>query len=259
MFQKILIANRGEIACRVIRACREMGIQSVAIYSQADAASRHVLLADEAICVGEATNTDSYLNLPNVLAAVEATGADAVHPGYGYFSERDRFAEALASLGVKFIGPNVAAIRSMGDKASAKQAAIVSECPVVPGSSGVVENEQDACKIADEIGYPVLLRAAAGGESAGWTTRKSLVANGRPHRLKPWRALATTRCWWSAAWWSPGTWKSRFWPTSTATACTWANANARSRTCATKKSWRKPPAPFWTKPRAERWAKPPCG
>ncbi|MFN3963370.1 MAG: biotin carboxylase N-terminal domain-containing protein, partial [Fimbriimonadaceae bacterium] len=167
MFQKILIANRGEIACRVIRACREMGIQSVAIYSQADAASRHVLLADEAICVGEATNTDSYLNLPNVLAAVEATGADAVHPGYGYFSERDRFAEALASLGVKFIGPNVAAIRAMGDKASAKQAAIVSECPVVPGSSGVVENEQDACKIADEIGYPVLLKAVAGGGGRG--------------------------------------------------------------------------------------------
>ena len=191
MFQKVLIANRGEIACRVIRACREMGIQSVAIYSQADAASRHVLLADEAICVGEATNTDSYLNLPNVLAAVEATGADAVHPGYGYFSERDRFAEALASLGVKFIGPNVAAIRAMGDKASAKQAAIVSECPVVPGSSGVVENEQDACKIADEIGYPVLLKAVAGGGGRGIRRVDNAEELGRQWKTAQAEALAS--------------------------------------------------------------------
>ena len=136
MFKRILVANRGEIACRVVRACRELGIETVAIYSKVDAASRHVALADRAICVGEATNTDSYLNLANVLMAVEISGADAVHPGYGYFSENARFAEALSDMEVKFIGPPVKAIRAMGDKALAKQAAIDADCPVVPGSVG---------------------------------------------------------------------------------------------------------------------------
>ncbi|MBL8086752.1 MAG: acetyl-CoA carboxylase biotin carboxylase subunit [Chthonomonas sp.] len=167
MFKRILIANRGEIACRVIRACREMGIESVAIYSKADADSTHVRIADRAICVGEATNGDSYLNLPNVLMAVEISGAEAVHPGYGYFSERDNFADALASIGVKFIGPPVEAIRAMGDKARAKQAAIASKCPVVPGSEGAVATDADAMKVAEKIGYPVLLKAVAGGGGRG--------------------------------------------------------------------------------------------
>ena len=167
MFERILIANRGEIACRVIRACHEMGIEAIAVYSQADKDSRHVHMADRAICVGQASNTDSYLNLANVLMACEISGAQAVHPGYGYFSERARFAEALASIGVKFIGPTVSAIEAMGDKAKAKAAAIASNCPVVPGSDGVVATEAEALKIADEIGYPVLLKAVAGGGGRG--------------------------------------------------------------------------------------------
>jgi len=167
MFKKILVANRGEIACRVLRACRDLGIPSVAIYSRADRDSSHVRMADQAICVGEASNSESYLNLANVLMAIEITRADAVHPGYGYFSENASFAEALQGFGVKFIGPPPEAIRAMGDKASAKQAAVESGCPIVPGSTGPVENEAEALKVAEEIGFPVLLKAVAGGGGRG--------------------------------------------------------------------------------------------
>ena len=167
MLSKVLIANRGEIACRVIRACRELGVKSVAIFSEADRESLHVKLADEAICVGAGTNTDSYLNLANVLMACQISGAEAVHPGYGYFSERANFAVALNSLGIKFIGPPTVAIEAMGDKASAKKAAIAAGCPVVPGSDGSVPNDVDALKVAEEIGYPVLLKAVAGGGGRG--------------------------------------------------------------------------------------------
>lgn len=167
MLKKVLIANRGEIACRVIRACRELGIRSVAIFSEADRESIHTKIADEAICVGAGSNTDSYLNLANVLMACQISGAEAVHPGYGYFSERASFAEALGSLGVKFVGPPLEAIRAMGDKASAKAAAIAVGCPVVPGSDGPVETDAEALKVAEEIGYPVLLKAVAGGGGRG--------------------------------------------------------------------------------------------
>jgi acetyl-CoA carboxylase biotin carboxylase subunit len=165
--KKVLIANRGEIACRVIRACREMGISTVAIYSEVDSDSLHVKIADEAICVGHGSNSDSYLNLANVLMACQISGADAVHPGYGYFSERANFAIALNSLGIKFIGPPTEAIEGMGDKASAKKAAIAAKCPVVPGSDGAVPNETEALAIAEKIGYPVLLKAVAGGGGRG--------------------------------------------------------------------------------------------
>jgi acetyl-CoA carboxylase, biotin carboxylase subunit len=167
MLKKVLIANRGEIACRVIRACRELGVQSVAIFSEADRESLHVKIADQAICVGAGSNTDSYLNLANVLIATEISGAEAVHPGYGYFSERANFAVALESLGVKFIGPPTAAIDAMGDKAKAKDAAIAADCPVVPGSPGPVPSEDAALEEADRIGYPILLKAVAGGGGRG--------------------------------------------------------------------------------------------
>ena len=165
--KRILIANRGEIACRVIRACRELGIESVAVYSRADKDSRHVHMADQAICIGEGSNADSYLNLANVLMACEISGAEAVHPGYGYFAERARFAEALNEIGKKFIGPSVEAINSMGDKALAKQAAIDAGCPVVPGSPAVVPTEEDALVESNRIGFPVLLKAVAGGGGRG--------------------------------------------------------------------------------------------
>jgi acetyl-CoA carboxylase, biotin carboxylase subunit len=167
MLKKVLIANRGEIACRVIRGCRELGVRSVAIYSEADAGSLHVRLADEAFCVGAGTNTDSYLNLANVLMATQISGAEAVHPGYGYFSERSNFAVALESIGVKFIGPPTGAIEAMGDKASAKTAAIAANCPVVPGSDGSVPTDTDALRSAEEVGYPILLKAVAGGGGRG--------------------------------------------------------------------------------------------
>lgn len=167
MFKKILIANRGEIACRVIRAARELGIEAIAIHSQVDVASRHVAMADRSICVGEAQNGESYLNLANVLMAAQISEADAVHPGFGYFSERARFAEALGTMGIKFIGPSVAAIESMGDKSKAKAAAVAADCPVVPGSDGIVSGVNEVEEIANEIGYPILLKAVAGGGGRG--------------------------------------------------------------------------------------------
>ena len=167
MLSKVLIANRGEIACRVIRACRELGIKSVAIFSEVDRESLHVKLADEAICVGAGSNSDSYLNLANVLMACQISDAEAVHPGYGYFSERANFAAALDSLGIKFVGPPTTAIEAMGDKARAKKAAVASGCPVVPGSDGAVLNESEALSVAEKIGYPVLLKAVAGGGGRG--------------------------------------------------------------------------------------------
>lgn len=167
MFKKVLVANRGEIACRVMRACRELGVESVAIYSQADRDSLHVKLADSAICVGAGHNTDSYLNLGNVLMAAQISGAEAVHPGYGYFSERASFAEALEALGIKFIGPPPKAIEAMGDKAKAKEAAVAVDCPVVPGSDGPVASDAEALKVAEKIGFPILLKAVAGGGGRG--------------------------------------------------------------------------------------------
>ncbi len=167
MFSKILIANRGEIACRIIRACKGLGIRTVAIYSEADRESLHVKQADEAVCVGPPPNDQSYLDMPNVLMAAVITGADAVHPGYGYFSERENFADALEAIGIKFIGPPVEAIAQMGDKARAREAAMEAGVPVVPGSEGVVRTESEALEIAEAIGYPVLIKAAAGGGGRG--------------------------------------------------------------------------------------------
>src|SRR5687767_3948364 len=167
MFEKVLIANRGEIACRIIRACHELGVRTVAVYSQADKDSMHVQMEDEAVCVCAATNTDSYLNMPNVLMAAVTSGADAVQPGYGYFSERENFADSLQALGIACIGPPVEAIARMGDKASARAAAMEAECPVVPGSAGILGDEEEGLAEAERIGYPVLIKASAGGGGKG--------------------------------------------------------------------------------------------
>jgi acetyl-CoA carboxylase biotin carboxylase subunit len=167
MFKKVLIANRGEIAVRVIRACRELGVATVAIHSDADADSLHVRLADEAVCVGPAASKDSYLNIPNIVAAARNTGADAVHPGYGFLSEMASFAEICNAIGVKFIGPPVAAIEQMGDKATARETALAAGVPTVPGSDGLLTSDEDARRIAGQIGYPVVVKATAGGGGRG--------------------------------------------------------------------------------------------
>ena len=167
MFDKILIANRGEIALRVLRACKELGIATVAVHSTADADAMHVRLADESVCIGPPPAKDSYLNVPSLLSACEITGADAVHPGYGFLSENARFAEILAEHGVHFIGPKPAHIRLMGDKIEAKRTAIKLGIPVVPGSDGGVKSDQEAIAIANDIGFPVLVKAAAGGGGRG--------------------------------------------------------------------------------------------
>jgi acetyl-CoA carboxylase, biotin carboxylase subunit len=167
VFDKILIANRGEIALRVLRACKELGIPTVAVHSTADADAMHVRFADESVCIGPPAAKDSYLNIPAILSACEITGADAVHPGYGFLSENARFAEILGSHGVSFIGPKAEHIRIMGDKIEAKRTAKRLGIPVVPGSEGGVTSDAEATKIANEIGYPVLIKASAGGGGRG--------------------------------------------------------------------------------------------
>ena len=167
MFRKILIANRGEIALRIIRTCKEMGIATVGVYSTADKDSLHVRFADEAVCIGPASSNDSYLNIPNVMAALEITNADAIHPGYGFLAENAAFAEICKEYGIKFIGPNAEMISKMGDKITAKETMIAAGVPVIPGSEGLIDNIKEGKKIAKEIGYPVILKATAGGGGKG--------------------------------------------------------------------------------------------
>jgi acetyl-CoA carboxylase biotin carboxylase subunit len=167
MFGKVLIANRGEIALRVHRACREMGIRTVAVHSTADADAMHVRLADEAICIGPPSATDSYLNIPAIISAAEIAQADAIHPGYGFLSENARFAEIVEKHKIVWIGPDPEHIRKMGDKVEAKRTAAALGLPLVPGSDGPVESPEDAIRVANDIGYPVLIKAASGGGGRG--------------------------------------------------------------------------------------------
>ncbi len=167
MFKKILIANRGEIALRIIRTCREMNIKTVAVYSTADRESLHVRFADEAVCIGPPASAESYLSIPKIMAAVEITNADAIHPGYGFLSENADFAEVCKEYGIKFIGPQPEHIRRMGDKVTAKETMIKAGVPVVPGSDGLIKNLAEGQKVAAEIGYPVMIKATAGGGGKG--------------------------------------------------------------------------------------------
>lgn len=167
MFNKVLIANRGEIALRVIRTCREMGIKTVAVYSTADKDSLHVRFADEAVCIGKPSGADSYLNIPHLMAAAEITNADAIHPGYGFLSENAKFAQICAEHGIKFIGPTAEMINMMGDKITAKSTMKSAGVPVIPGSDDLVETVDQAKGLAKEIGYPVILKATAGGGGKG--------------------------------------------------------------------------------------------
>ena len=167
MFKKILIANRGEIALRVIRTCKEMGIKTVVVYSKADADSLHVRFADEAVCVGPAPSAESYLKIPNIIAAAEITNADAIHPGYGFLAENANFSKICAENGIKFIGASPRMIKNMGDKASAKETMKKAGVPTIPGSKGLIKNFESCKKLAKEITYPVMLKATAGGGGKG--------------------------------------------------------------------------------------------
>jgi acetyl-CoA carboxylase biotin carboxylase subunit len=167
MFKKILIANRGEVALRVIFACRELGIKTVAVYSEADENSLHVRFADEDVCIGPARSADSYLNVPAVISAAEITGADAIHPGYGFLSESAYLAEVCEACHIKFIGPNPQVIRLMGDKARARRVMKKAGVPILPGSDGPIDNEEKALKLAKEIGFPVIVKATVGGGGRG--------------------------------------------------------------------------------------------
>jgi acetyl-CoA carboxylase, biotin carboxylase subunit len=190
MFRKVLIANRGEIALRVIRACRELGIETVAVYSEADRESLHVRFADDDVCIGPAPARLSYLRIPALIAAAEITGADAIHPGYGFLAENAEFAETCAASGVTFIGPSAEQIRAMGDKAMARKLAEAAGVPIVPGTPGGVEDTAEAQRLAEGIGFPVLIKAAAGGGGKGMRVAQDAESFARSFQLARNEALA---------------------------------------------------------------------
>ncbi|MBM7622758.1 acetyl-CoA carboxylase biotin carboxylase subunit [Sporohalobacter salinus] len=173
MFDKILVANRGEIALRIIRACEEMGIKTVAVYSEADEEALHVKHADETYCLGPPSSNESYLNIPSIIAVADIAGVDAIHPGYGFLSENAYFAEVCETCGIKFIGPSAESMEKMGDKSIARETMIEADVPVVPGTEGGLENLDEAVEIADEIGYPVIVKAAFGGGGRGMRTAQN--------------------------------------------------------------------------------------
>jgi len=190
MFQKVLIANRGEIALRVIRACKELGIATVAVFSEADRECLHVRFADDDVCIGRPPSRDSYLNIPRIIAAAEITGADAIHPGYGFLAENAEFAEIVRTSGIAFIGPTPDQIRKMGDKAAARKLAQELKVPTVPGSPGPVESLDDALPIAEQIGFPVIIKAAAGGGGKGMRVATDTEAFTQAFNLARQEALA---------------------------------------------------------------------
>src|SRR2546429_9920354 len=190
MFEKVLIGNRGYIALRVIRSCKELGIRTLAIYSEADVDSLHVQLADESICIGAAPSLESYLKIDRIMSAAEIGDVDAIHPGYGFLAENPHFAEVCESCNIKFIGPSSRAMQAMGDKNAARVHARKAGVPVTPGSDGIVETEDEAIRIAKKIGYPIMIKAAAGGGGRGVGPRhnrarlKAAVSNARAQGQK---------------------------------------------------------------------------
>ncbi len=190
MFKKVLIANRGEIALRVIRACRELGIQTVAVYSEADRESLHVRFADDDVCIGPPPGRDSYLKIPRLIAAAEITGADAIHPGYGFLAENAEFAETCAASNIEFIGPTPSQIRVMGDKASARKAMLDVGVPIIPGTPGPVEDVEEALEFAGNIGFPVIIKASAGGGGKGMRVAKDADDFARSFQLARSEALS---------------------------------------------------------------------
>jgi acetyl-CoA carboxylase biotin carboxylase subunit len=190
MFKKVLVANRGEIALRVIRACKELSVETVAVYSEADRECLHVRFADDDVCIGAPPSRASYLNIPRIIAAAEITGADALHPGYGFLAENAEFADKVRASNIAFIGPTGEQIRQMGDKASARKLAQKLKVPIVPGSPGPVEDEEEALKIAQKIGFPVIIKAAAGGGGKGMRVASEAEQFGQAFSLAKQEALA---------------------------------------------------------------------
>ena len=242
--KKILIANRGEIAVRIIRSCREMGIKTVAVYSDADRESLHVRLADESVCIGGPHPTQSYLNAPNIISAALIKDAEAIHPGYGFLAENSSFAEACEDQGIKFIGPPVLAMVAMGAKAQARSMMAEAGVPVVPGSPGLISSSDEIARIAEEIGYPVMVKASAGGGGRGmriamnsaqwkspfkWPARKRRLHLGMAAFI--WRNLLPSR----------GILNFRFWLMSMVMWCTWGKGTVPFRG-GTRSWWKRPPA-----------------
>ena len=242
MFKKILIANRGEIALRIICACRELGIRTVAVYSEADENSLHVRFADEDVCIGPARSADSYLSVPAVLSAAEITGADAIHPGYGFLSESAYLAEVCEACHIKFIGPAPNIIRLLGDKARARRAMKKAGVPILPGSDGPVDGEEKALKIARELGYPVIIKAVAGGGGRGMRVIRAAPRNGasrsRPRSARRRRRSASATSTWRSTSSIRGTSRCRSSAITTAPSCTSASASARF-SGVTRSCWRR--------------------
>jgi hypothetical protein len=230
MLDKIVIANRGEIALRILRACKELGIKTVAVHSTADRDLKHVLLADETVCIGPAPSVKSYLNIPAIISAAEITGAVAIHPGYGFLSENANFAEQVERSGFIFIGPKADTIRLMGDKVSAITAMKKAGVPTVPGSDGPLGDDMDANRAhAKRIGYPVIIKASGGGGGRGMRVVRSdaeLAQSISMTKAEAKAALTTTWCTWRNTWKIHVTSRSRYWLTVRVTLSIWLNATA---------------------------------
>ena len=227
MFQRILVANRGEIALRIIRACREMGIQTVAVFSEADRGAHYLSLADEAYCIGKAPSSESYLLINRIISAAEIGNVQAIHPGYGFLAENAHFAEVCRSCKIEFIGPRHQAMALLGDKVSARKVAIEAKVPVVPGSDGLVTNDQDAAAIAAKIGYPVLIKATAGGGGKGMRVAMNdmaLKAGLKAAAAEAEKSFKNAGVYIERYIERPGISKSKSLPTTTATCCTSGNA-----------------------------------
>ena len=225
MFRKVLVANRGEIALRVLNACRELGIRTVAVYSEADRNSLHVKFADEAICIGPPRPADSYLNVPAVISAAEIADVEAIHPGYGLLSENANFAEVCRASNIKFIGPPPEVTRLMGEKEKARQAMKKAKVPILPGSDSVIASAEEAQEWAEKVGYPVILKAKAGGGGRGMRIVRN--AEELPNRARRPTPSATASSTWRSSLSSPGTLSFRCWPMSTATWSRCLSASAR--------------------------------
>ncbi len=229
MIRSLLIANRGEIACRVARTARRMGIETIAVYSEADAAAMHVAAADRAIAIGPAAARESYLNIPRIIDAAKRAGAEAIHPGYGFLSENPEFVEACDAAGIVFVGPPASAMRAMGSKGAAKALMEGSGVPLLPGYHGADQDPAFLAATARKIGFPVVIKAVAGGGGRGMRVVEHIdefAAHSPPPSRKVLPRSAMRACWWNATSPAPATSKSRSSPTGTATPCTCSSATA---------------------------------